>query len=151
QEGRVTRAEGGTLVLDHIEELPLPVQPKLLRLIAEKRYSPLGGREVQADLRFLAIGPEDLPQRVEGGVFRSDLFYRLEVLTFRVPPLRERRAELHRIVEFLLGDLALRFGVPIPSVSSRAQAWMFDHPWPGNLRQLRNVLERALILSPAGA
>src|SRR6185436_6864403 len=150
-EGRVARAEGGTLLLDHVEELPLPAQPKLLRLIAERRYSPLGGREAAADLRFLAIGPEDLPQRVEGGAFRSDLFYRLEVLTFRVPPLRERREELPRVLDLLLADLALRFGVPVPPLSLQARAWMLEHPWPGNLRQLRNVLERGLILSPPGA
>src|SRR5262249_22511330 len=93
-EGRVARAQGGTLVLDHVEELPLPAQPKLLRLIAEKRYAPLGGREVEADVRFVAIGPVDLPRRVEAETFRADLFYRLEVLTFRLPALRERRSEL---------------------------------------------------------
>lgn len=150
-EGRVAQAEGGTLVLDHVEELPLPAQPKLLRLIAERRYSPLGGREMPVDLRFLAIGPEDLRQRVDSGAFRPDLFFRLEVLTFRVPPLRERRDELPRIVELLLADLAIRFGVAAPPLAPRAAAWMAEHPWPGNLRQLRNVLERALILGTGAA
>lgn len=149
-DGRVAQAEGGSLVLDHVEELPLPAQPKLLRLIAERRYAPLAGREVATDLRFLAVGPEDLRERVERGTFRADLFYRLEVLTFRVPPLRERRAELPRIIDLLLADLALRFGVPPPALAPRARAWMIEHAWPGNLRQLRNVLERGLILAGAG-
>jgi len=88
--GRVGRALGGALILDHIEELPLTIQPKLLRLLAERRYSPLGGEELAADLRFLAVGPPDLGDRARRGTFRADLFYRLEVLAFHLPPLRER-------------------------------------------------------------
>jgi DNA-binding NtrC family response regulator len=149
-EGRVARAEGGTLVLDHIEELPLPVQPKLLRLVAERRYAPLGGPETAADVRFVAIGSEDLPRRVASEAFRSDLFYRLEVLAFRVPPLRERRADLPAILDHLLADLGERFGHPAPALTPRARAWIVEHPWPGNLRQLRNTLERSLILAAGG-
>lgn len=149
-EGRVARAAGGTLVLDHVEELPLPSQPKLLRLVAEQRYAPLGGSEVAADVRFVAIGSEDLPRRVAREAFRSDLFYRLEVLAFRVPPLRERRADLPAVLDHLLADLAQRFGHPDAVLSPRARAWMLEHPWPGNLRQLRNVLERGLILAEGG-
>jgi len=149
-EGRVARAEGGTLVLDHVEELPLPSQPKLLRLVAERRYAPLGGAERAADVRFVAIGAEDLPRRVARETFRPDLFYRLEVLAFRVPPLRERRADLPAVLDHLLTDLGERFGVRAPELSARARAWMLEHPWPGNLRQLRNVLERGLILAEGG-
>jgi DNA-binding NtrC family response regulator len=149
-EGRVARAEGGTLVLDHVEELPLPSQPKLLRLVAERRYSPLGGAERAADVRFVAIGSEDLPRRVARETFRPDLFYRLEVLAFRVPPLRERRADLPAILGHLLADLGERFGVQAPELKGSARAWMLEHPWPGNLRQLRNVLERGLILAEGG-
>lgn len=147
-DGRVALAEGGTLLLDHVEELPLAAQPKLLRLLAERRYSPLGGSEREADVRFLAIGPEDLPFRVERGSFRGDLFYRLEVLTFRVPPLRERREDFPAILRQLLEDLGERFGRPGLALSPRAGEWLPRHPWPGNLRQLRNVLERSLVLSP---
>ncbi len=150
-EGRVTRAEGGTLVLDHVEELPLPAQPKLLRLLAERRYAPLGGPEVTADVRFVAIGTEDLPRRVAREAFRADLFYRLEVLAFRVPPLRERRADLPAVLDRLLADLGERFGHPDPVLAPRARAWMLEHPWPGNLRQLRNTLERGLILAAGEA
>ncbi len=146
-EGRVARAEGGTLVLDHVEELPLTAQPKLLRLVAERRYSPLGGREVEADVRFVALGSEDLPRRVARETFRPDLFYRLEVLAFRVPPLRERRADLPAVIDHLLADLGERFGHRSLALAPRARAWMLEHPWPGNLRQIRNTLERGLILA----
>jgi DNA-binding NtrC family response regulator len=146
-EGRVAKAEGGSLLLDHIEETPVAAQPKLLRLLAEQRYAPLGGQDVTADVRFLAIGPEDLLQRVESGAFRTDLYYRLEVLTFRLPPLRERMGDLPALLESLLGDLAERFGRPMPQVSPRARDWMGEYSWPGNLRQLRNLLERQIVLS----
>ncbi len=148
--GRVARAEGGTLVLDHVEELPLSSQPKLLRLVAERRYAPLSGAETGADVRFIAIGSEDLPRRVARETFRPDLFYRLEVLAFRVPPLRERRADLPAILDHLLADLGERFGVRAPTLAPRARAWMLEHPWPGNLRQLRNTLERGLVMTPEG-
>ena len=149
-EGRVARAEGGTLVLDHVEELPLAVQPKLLRLVAERRYSPLGGGEAEADVRFVALGSEDLPARVARETFRPDLFYRLEVLAFRLPPLRERRRDLPAILDHLLADLAERFDRPGLELAPRARAWMLEHSWPGNLRQLRNMLERGLILAEDG-
>lgn len=150
-EGRVARAEAGTLVLDHVEELPLPSQPKLLRLVAERRYSPLGGTEATADVRFVAIGSEDLPRRVAREAFRPDLFYRLEVLAFRLPPLRERRADLPAILDHLLADLGERFGIRNPTLEPRARTWMMEHPWPGNLRQLRNTLERGLVMNEGGA
>jgi DNA-binding NtrC family response regulator len=146
-EGRVARSEGGTLVLDQVEELPLPVQPKLLRLLAERRYTPLGGQERVADLRFMAIASDQLHSRVAHGSFRTDLLYRLEVVAFRIPPLRDRREDLGSIVDTLLADLGERFGRPQVELQARARAWMLEHPWPGNLRQLRNVLERSLVLA----
>jgi len=148
--GRVARAAGGTLILDHVEELPRAVQPKLLRLVAERRYAPLGGAERDADVRFVALAAEDLPQRVESGTFRSDLYYRLEVLAFRMPPLRERRRDLPRILELLLADLTQRLGRPEVELAPEALEWILEHPWPGNLTQLRSVLERALILHREG-
>jgi two-component system, NtrC family, response regulator AtoC len=145
--GRVERAEGGTLLLDHVEELPLEVQPKLLRLVAEQRYTPLGGRERSADVRFLALGADDLRDRVERGIFRPDLFYRLEVLAFRMPPLIERRRDLPILVAAILDDLRRRFARPAVELSVAAERWIVEHSWPGNLRQLRNFLERELIVS----
>lgn len=148
--GRVETAARGSLLLDHVEELPVSSQPKLLRLLAEGRFSPLGGTEMEADVRFLGIGSEDLPQRVEQGRFRRDLYYRLEVVTLRVPPLRERLADLDRLLTYLLADLKNRFGFDRLEVSPAARAWMEDYDWPGNLRELRNVLERSAIAAGGG-
>lgn len=147
--GRVELAQGGSLVLDHVEELPLAAQPKLLRLIAEKRFAPLGGPEQTADVRFLAIAADDLELRVERGAFRSDLFFRLAVLTFRLLPLRQRREDLPAILDAVLGDLGQRFGRTLV-LSAAAREWMLAHPWPGNLRQVRNVLERSLVVTAPG-
>ncbi len=147
QSGRVELAAGGSLLLDHVEELPLGSQPKLLRLLAEGVYAPLGDRERRADTRFLAIASEDLEDRVRRGAFREDLFYRLEVLAFRVPPLRERPEDLPGLIDRLLADLGERFAHPGVELADRAREWMLRHPWPGNLRQLKNTLERALILA----
>ena len=149
-DGRVARAQGGSLLLDHVEDIPLDAQPKLLRVIAEKRFAPLGGQERSADVRFLGIGSEDLPERAATGRFRQDLFYRLEVVTLRLPPLRERRADIEPLMGFFLGDLERRFGSERLEVSATARAWMDEYSWPGNVRELRNVLERALIRQGGG-
>lgn len=148
QPGRVARAEGGTLLLDHVDQLPLAVQPKLLRLLSEQVFAPLGGTDRQADVRFVAVAEEDLPRRAEDGAFRADLYYRLQVLAFRVPPLRERRGEILAVAEALLEDLAARQDRPGVRLSKAARRWIPEQPWPGNLTQLRGVLERALILEP---
>ena len=148
--GKVTRADGGTLVLDHVEEIPVTAQPKLLRLLAERRYAPLGGTDTAADVRFLSIGAADLPQRVEQGGFRRDLYYRLEVVTLRLPPLRRRIADLRHLVVATLSDLAARFARPGLEVSEQAWSWMAEYTWPGNLRELRNLLERETIMNSRG-
>jgi DNA-binding NtrC family response regulator len=149
--GRVELAQGGSLLLDRVEGLPIAVQGKLLRLFAESRYAPLGGTETEADVRFLATGPPDLSERAERGTFRADLFFRLDVLSFRLPPLVERRADLPELIDEMLADLSERIGRPHPGLTDRARAWMLAHPWPGNLRELRNVLERSLVSSSPGA
>jgi DNA-binding NtrC family response regulator len=148
--GRVVRAAGGSLLLDQVEELPLETQPKLLRLLAEGRFAPLGGRDRSADVRFLAVAAEDLPARVERGAFRRDLYYRLEVLAFRVPPLRARRGDLPSLIATLLADLGRRYGRPDLELDPASSRWMTAHPWPGNVRQVRNVLERAVVLHEHG-
>lgn len=149
--GRVAQAEGGTLVLDHVEALPLSVQPKLLRLLAESRFAPLGGSERPADVRFVALGVEDLPVRVERGAFRADLYYRLDVLAFHLPALRRRLDDVPTLASVVLADLAGRLGRPVPTLTARALDWMIQDAWPGNLRELRNVLERALVAAVPGA
>ena len=146
-EGRVGRAVGGTLLLDHVEEIPLAVQAKLLRLLSEGRYVPLGGSERVADVRFFAIGSHELAQRVQNGSFRGDLYYRLEVVTLVIPPLRERRDDLESLIDFFLVDLAERFGKGRLNLGDRARTWMTRYSWPGNLRELRNVLEREAVLA----
>jgi DNA-binding NtrC family response regulator len=149
--GRLARAEGGTLVLDQVESLPAAVQAPLLRVLDEKRYTPLGGRERTADIRFLALGPHDLAERVKIGSFRLDLFHRLDVVSFILPPLRHRLDDLAHLIEYQINDLALRLGrSPLP-LSARARSWMAAHSWPGNLRELRNVLERSFILADPAA
>ena len=149
--GRVATAEGGSLLLDHVEDIPVAAQPKLLRLLAESTYAPLGGTDRHADVRFLGIGSDDLQERVSTGAFRSDLFYRMEVVTLRLLPLRERREDLPSLLAFFLSDLGERFGVTDLELTAGARQWMEEYPWPGNLRELRNVLERALILQGGGA
>ena len=146
--GRVARAERGSLLLDHVEELPLRSQPKLLRLLAELRYAPLGGEDRAADVRFIAVGAADLAERVASGTFRSDLFYRLEVLTFTLPGLAARKTDLPALFDYFLADLGARSNRSRLRLSERALRWMLEYPWPGNLRQVRNVIERALIEAP---
>lgn len=149
--GRVAGAHGGSLVLDHVEEIPLSAQPKLLRLLAEGRYAPLGGEEREADVRFLSVAADDLPERVRRGTFREDLFYRLEVVTFRLPPLRQRREDLPHLIDFFLDDLQARLGRRDLRLADEARRWMVeDHTWPGNLREMRNVLERAVVMAEDG-
>ncbi len=148
--GRVARAAGGTLLLDHVEELPLLVQPKLLRVLSEGLFAPLGDVDRPADVRILSIAGEDLAERLERGAFRRDLYHRLEVLAFRVPPLRERTADLAGLIDRLLVDLSLRFARPGLELADKARAWMLGHRWPGNLRELRNVLERAVLFAEPG-
>lgn len=149
--GRVELARGGSLLLDRVEGLPIAAQGKLLRLLAENRYAPLGGTEMAADVRFLATGPPDLAERAERGTFRPDLFFRLDVLSFRLPSLAGRRADLPELIDEMLADLSERIGRPNPGLTEGARAWMFAHPWPGNLRELRNLLERSLVASSPGA
>jgi DNA-binding NtrC family response regulator len=146
RQGRVARARGGTLVLDHVEDLPRDAQPKLLRLLAEGRYAPLGGREREADVRFVAVAGPELRRRVERGLFRPDLFYRLEVLAFHVPPLRRRPRDLPVLLDDLVADLCTRLGRPPARLGDASRDWMSAHPWPGNLTQLRGLLERHLVL-----
>jgi two-component system C4-dicarboxylate transport response regulator DctD len=148
--GRVERAAGGTLLLDHVEEMPLAAQAKLLRLVAEGRYAPVGGDDRPAHVRFMAIAAADLEGRVARGAFREDLFYRLEVLTVRLPPLRRRHGDLDTLIDALLADLGERFHRPGLELMPAARQWMTHYSWPGNVRELRNLLERA-VLSQASA
>jgi NtrC-family two-component system response regulator AlgB len=146
--GKVEAARGGTLFLDEIGELPAELQPKLLRLLQERTYERVGDTKTRnADVRVIAATNRDLAAAVKSGAFREDLFYRLNVITVTVPPLRERPADLARLAESFLHFFADDTGRDVQRFSAEAWAAVRAHTWPGNLRELRNAIERAVILS----
>jgi transcriptional regulator with PAS, ATPase and Fis domain len=152
REGKFALAEGGTLFLDEIGDMPLFLQAKLLRVLQEREFEAVGSNRVQkADVRIIAATSTDLPALVEAGRFRADLYYRLNVLTLPVPPLRERLADLELLCEAVLEQLAIVSGQPQRELSAEAVALLRTQPWRGNVRELRNVLERAAMLSESSS
>lgn len=146
--GKFKLADGGTLFLDEIGDMPLNLQPKLLRALQEGEIEPLGSNKVIAfDARVIAATSRDLSALVREGKFREDLFYRLNVLPIRVPPLRERSNDIPALVEVLAEDMALRSGSAPPELSAQAIALLSAQTWRGNIRELRNVLEQAAMRS----
>ncbi|HEX5060472.1 MAG TPA: sigma 54-interacting transcriptional regulator, partial [Kofleriaceae bacterium] len=138
----------GTLFLDEIGELPLPAQVKLLRVIQTGTFCRVGGSdEIATDVRLIAATLRSLPALVADGAFREDLFYRVNVFSLELPPLRERRDDIAPLASALLQQLCARLGVPVPTVPSAVLAQLEAHDWPGNVRELANVLEAALIIS----
>jgi two-component system response regulator FlrC len=149
--GHFERAEGGTLLLDEIGDLPLSLQAKLLRALEERRVMPLGGAEpVPVDIRVVAATQRDLVDAVSAGEFRSDLYFRLRVIPLRVPSLAERPADIPALAAHLSGRIAERLGRPAPKLSREAMVRLERHAWPGNVRELRNVIERAVVLDRTG-
>ena len=149
RDGRFARAAGGSLFLDEIGELTPAVQVKLLRVLQEGEYEPLGGDTVKADVRIIAATNRNLQQEVEGGRFREDLYYRLNVIAITAPPLRSRRDDVPLLVDHFLGIYCAKNGRPRLNVSSDALAKLLDYSWPGNVRELENVIERAAVLCPS--
>jgi two-component system, NtrC family, response regulator AlgB len=146
--GKVAVANCGTLFLDEISELPLDLQPKLLRLLQEREYERVGESKTRrANVRVIAATNRDLEQAVQEGRFREDLFYRLNVISIRMPPLRERPGDLPGIAEGMLRFFARQCGKRIRGFSPEAGQVLGAYSWPGNLRELRNVIERAVILA----
>ncbi len=142
--GKFEVANGGTLFLDEIGDLPLPLQAKLLRVLQEQEVEPLGSNQVKPlNVRVIAATHIDLEAKVAAGQFRGDLYYRLNVLALRVPPLRERAGDIPALIEHLLDDLANRSGLAPLELSDDALALLCAQPWKGNVRELRNLLERA--------
>jgi two-component system response regulator AtoC len=143
-------ADGGTLFLDEIGELPIPLQVKLLRVLQEEEVRPVGEtRPVPVDTRIIAATARDLKTEVEAGRFRQDLFYRLNVFTIHVPPLRERSEDVAPLARTFLTVLARQTGKRVREIDPDALDAMRVYPWPGNVRELENTIERALILAPA--
>jgi two-component system, NtrC family, nitrogen regulation response regulator NtrX len=139
-------AGDGTLFLDEIGEMELTVQARLLKALEEKRFRRVGGvRDLKADFRLIAATNRDLASEVSSGRFRNDLYYRLNVVRLRMPPLRERLEDLPVLVAEILKPLSKEMGRAVPKVSPRAMKKLESYPWPGNVRELRNVLERALL------
>jgi DNA-binding NtrC family response regulator len=146
REGRFARASGGSLFLDEIGELTPAVQVKLLRVLQEGEYEPLGGDTVKADVRIIAATNRNLQQEVEAGRFREDLYYRLNVIAITAPPLRSRRDDVPLLIDHFLGIYCGKNGRPRLGVSREALAKLVDYSWPGNVRELENVIERAAVL-----
>jgi len=146
--GRFEQAGGGTLFLDEVGELPEPVQAKLLRTLEERMIERVGGSApLPVDLRLVAATNRDLEERVRAGEFREDLFFRLNVVSVELPPLRRRPADVALLVPALLSSTAQRLRVPSRELSPEALTVLERHSWPGNVRELRNVLERALVVA----
>jgi two-component system response regulator PilR (NtrC family) len=149
--GLIRSAEGGTLFLDEIGDLPLHMQVKLLRVIQERAVRPVGeAREVPVDVRFLSASHRDLGSMVQEGEFREDLYYRLNVIDLVVPPLRERGDDVLLLAEHILERLSRDMGLDSPVLTDEARSKLLAHSYPGNVRELENVLERALTMADIG-
>jgi formate hydrogenlyase transcriptional activator len=146
--GRFELANGGTIFLDEIGELSLETQVKLLRVLQEHEFEPVGSSHpMRVDVRVIAATNRKLREAVEDGRFRSDLFYRLNVFPLELPPLRERRSDIPQLVAFCVSRFSKQFGKKIDGVSRESMDNLVKYPWPGNIRELQNVIERALIVS----
>jgi transcriptional regulator with PAS, ATPase and Fis domain len=149
--GRFELAAGGTLFLDEVGELTPPVQAKLLRVLQERQFERVGGTAtVQADVRLIAATNRNLDVAVERGQFREDLFYRLNVFAVHLPPLRERGDDVLLLADHFVRTLGARMGKGETGLSRDAREALLAHAWPGNIRELQNAVERALIVSDAG-
>jgi DNA-binding NtrC family response regulator len=146
--GKIEQARGGTVFLDEIGDMPLSIQAKFLRLLQENSIERLGGKEpINVDVRIIAATNRDLEAAVAAGTFREDLYYRLRVVTLDMPPLRERMDDLELLVTYILQKLATDLDVVNPGISPEAMARLADYEWPGNIRELQNVLKKALIFN----
>jgi DNA-binding NtrC family response regulator len=147
RKGHLASARGGTLFMDEIGELQRADQAKLLRVLQDQTYQPVGSsRTEQADVRVVSATNRELAERVAGGEFREDLFYRLNLITLRLPPLRERRSDIPLLATHLLARGAADYGMGPVALAPQALQWLSAQPWPGNIRQLKQALERTLLL-----
>jgi PAS domain S-box-containing protein len=148
--GRFEQADGGTLFLDEVAELPLSAQVKLLRVIQQQEVTRVGeGSPRPVDVRILAATHRDLQERIRTGAFREDLYYRLNVVTLHVPPLRDRREDIPQLIRHFCSQLNRKYDRDVSGCDAQAMDLLLGHPWPGNVRQLENALEHAFALTPA--
>ena len=151
REGRFEEADGGTLFLDEIASMPLPLQATLLRVLQERRFTRVGGSgEVESDVRVIAASNRDLPALVNEGTFREDLFYRLNVISIELPPLRDRMEDVPLLAANFLDQASARHGAEIRSLSPEVLRILMEHGWPGNVRELANAVERLVLLAEDG-
>jgi DNA-binding NtrC family response regulator len=148
REGRFKQADGGTLFLDEVSEMPAATQVKLLRFLQERTFERVGGNEtLKVDVRILAATNRDLKQHIAEGKVREDLYYRLNVVSIDIPPLRDRKADIPALAAFFLRRYAEENGKRLEGLSDEALSALMEHPWPGNVRELENAIERAVVLS----
>ncbi len=146
--GKIQQAHGGTLFLDEIGDMPFSIQAKILRLLQEKSIERLGGREpISVDVRIIAATNRDLETALREGRFRDDLYYRLKVVTVWLPPLRDRLDDIPVLTDYFLGRFGAEMGMANPGMSKEAKAFLAGHPWQGNVRELSNVIRKALIFN----
>jgi transcriptional regulator with GAF, ATPase, and Fis domain len=145
--GRFELAEGGTIFLDEIGELPAETQVALLRVLQEREFDRVGGsRPIRADVRVIAATHRDLPAAIAANTFRSDLYYRINVFPVEIPPLRERKEDIRLLVEYFIDRYASKTGKEIRSIDRKSLERLQSYPWPGNIRELQNVIERSVIV-----
>jgi two-component system nitrogen regulation response regulator NtrX len=147
--GRFELADGGTLFLDEIGDMSLPTQAKVLRALQEQEFNRVGGNEqIRVDVRVIAASNKNLPDEIKKGSFREDLFYRLNVIPLQVPPLRERREDIPLLISHFIEELSLEQGLKAKELSPEAMEILKRYPWPGNIRELKNIVERLMIMIP---
>jgi two-component system, NtrC family, nitrogen regulation response regulator NtrX len=148
KEGKFAQADKGTLFLDEVGDMSSKTQAKVLRVLEEQRFTPVGGNNsIKVDVRVIASTNKDLEREIELGNFREDLYYRLNVLPFQIPPLRERREDIVALTAYFLDDFAHKYGRKAPALTPKAIEILENYSWPGNVRELRNIMERIVIMT----
>ncbi len=150
RKGLFEYSDGGTVFLDEIGDMPALYQAQILRVIEEKSFRRVGGnKDIRINVRIIAATNKDLAAQVKAGTFRQDLFYRLNVIPLHIPPLRERRDAILPLAEYFIGALSVEFGIPPKGISPEARRLLLEYDWPGNIRELKNLIERIMLLEPA--
>ncbi len=148
RQGLIAQAKGGSLMLDEIGEMPIELQPKLLRVLEERRFRPVGSTETfEADFRLIAATNREPREAIKEGMMREDLFYRISTITINVPPLRERAEDLQLLTDHFFHKFREKYSRPVQGFSQAAYQRVFSHRWPGNVRELQNAIERAVLLA----